>query len=503
MSGFAEYDKYDAIGLADLVRKKQVQPSELVEETISRIERVNPKVNAVICKMYDYARKTATGSMPDGPFKGVPFLLKDIGNSFAGVPLCNGSRFFKDNIPDHDSELVRRYKAAGLVIVGKTNTPELGLMPVTEPELFGPSNNPWDLGRTTGGSSGGSAAAVAARVVPMADGSDGGGSLRHPASCCGVFTIKPTRGRTPMGPDFAEAWQGMSCSHALTLTVRDSAALLDAVAGPDVGAPYYAEPPFRPFLAEAQTESGRLRIAYTARPFLPASVHPDCIKGLEETVKLCRDLGHDVEEATPHIEGEAFMRAFFMMVCGATMAWVKDSDSAIKQKPSSKYFETSTWVMALLARQYRADDYARAVDLLKMTGRQVGTFFQKYDVLLTPTLAEPPLVTGALSPKGVQLFLAKVMTRLNAGFLIKTFGGIDALARDTFAFIPFTPLFNATGQPAMSVPLHWSEAGLPIGMQFVGRYGDEATLFRLASQLEKARPWIGRVPPVCATNRPF
>jgi len=500
MGGFTEYDKYDAIGLADLVRKRQVQPSELVDEAISRIERVNLKVNAVICNMYDYARKTATEPIPDGPFIGVPFLLKDIGHSFAGVPLCNGSRFFKDNVPDHDSELVRRYKAAGLIIVGKTNTPELGLMPVTEPELFGPSNNPWDLARTTGGSSGGSAAAVAARVVPMADGSDGGGSLRHPASCCGVFTIKPTRGRTPMGPDFAEGWQGMSCSHALTLTVRDSAALLDAVAGPDMGAPYYAEPPSRLFLAESQMEPGRLRIAYTASPFLPASVHPDCIKGLEETVKLCRDLGHDVEEATPHIDGEAFTRAFFMMVCGAAMAWIKDSSSALNREPASKYFETSTWVMALLARQYRADDLYRALDFLKMTGRHVGTFFQKYDVLLTPTLAAPPLVTGALNRKGMQLTIGKVMARLNAGFLIKTFGGIDALARNTFAFIPFTPLFNATGQPAMSVPLHWNEAGLPIGMQFVGRYGDEATLFRLASQLEKAKPWVNRIPPVCSST---
>jgi len=478
-----------------------VQPSELVEEAIDRIERVNPKVNAVIHKIYDYARKTAREELPDGPFKGVPFLLKDVLNSFAGVPLCNGSRFFKDYIPDHDSELVKRYKAAGLIILGKTNTPEFALMPVTEPELFGPSNNPWDTSRTTGGSSGGSAAAVAARIVPMADGSDGGGSLRTPASCCGIFTIKPTRGRTPVGPDIAEGWQGMGCCHALTLTVRDNAALLDAVAGPDIGAPYYAAPPNRPFLAEVDAEPGKLRIAYTSKPFLPATVHPDCLKGLEETVRLCRDLGHDVEEASPQIDGPAFVRAFFMMTCAETMAWIEAYKVNLNRKPASSYFETSTWLMALLAKHYSSDEYSRAISFLKLTGRQVGLFSQKYDVLLTPTLAAPPLLTGTLNPKGMLLIIAKVMAKLNAGLIVKNLAGIDALASKTFAFIPFPPLFNATGQPAMSVPLHWNDAGLPIGMQFVSRFGDEATLFRLAGQLEKAKPWIGRVPPVCAMNK--
>lgn len=501
MGGFAEYDKYDAIGLAELVRKRQVQSSELVEEAIGRIERLNPQINAVIHKMYDFARKPAQEGLPDGSFKGVPFLLKDLVMDFAGVALRNGSRFYKDNIPDHDNELVKRYKAAGLIILGKTNTPELGLMPVTEPELFGPSNNPWDLGRTTGGSSGGSAAPVAARIVPMADGSDGGGSLRTPASCCGVFTMKPTRGRTPAGPDYGEMWHGLACSHALSLTVRDCAALLDAVAGPDTGAPYYATPPSRPFLAEVDADPGRLRIAYTARPFVPATVHQDCLKGLEETVRLCRDLGHEVEEGTPQIDGPAFQRAFATMVCGATMAFIRTYEASLKRKATSRDFETGTWLIALLAKHCHADEYARAIDSLKLTGCQVGAFFQKYDVLLTPTLAAPPLVTGALSPKGMQLTAEKVMARLNAGLMFKTLGGMDAMAGKVFSFTPFTPLFNATGQPATSVPLHWTEAGLPIGMQFVGRFGDEATLFRLTGQLEKAKPWIGRVPPVCAMRK--
>ena len=501
MGGFAEYDKYDAVGLAELVRKKQVQPSELVEEAIGRIERVNPQINAVIHKMYDYARKTAQGHVPDGPFKGVPFLLKDLVNAFAGVPFSSGSRFLKDYVPDFDSELVKRYKAAGLIILGKTNTPEFGLMPVTEPELFGPCNNPWDLGRTAGGSSGGSAAAVAARIVPMADGNDGGGSLRMPASCCGIFAMKPTRGRTPLGPEYAEGWHGLLCCHALSVSVRDSAALLDAVAGPDIGAPYYAAPPSRPFLAEVDAGPGKLRIAYTARPFVPAKVHQDCLKGLEETVRLCRDLGHDVEEAALEVDGPAFQRAFMTMVCGATMATIRGDEVRLKRKATSRDFETGTWLVALLAKQYSSDVYARAIDSLKLTGRQVGALFQKYDVLLTPTLGAPPLATGVLSPKGMLLVAAKVMARLNAGRMFKTSGSMDAMGDQLFSFMPFTPLFNATGHPAMSVPLHWNETGLPIGMQFVGRFGDETTLFRLAGQLEKAKTWSARVPPVCAMNK--
>ena len=501
MGAFPEYDKYDAMGLAELVHKRQVQPSELVEEAIDRIERVNPHINAVIYKMYDYARKTAHGDVPDGPFKGVPFLLKDEVNAFAGVPLTSGSRFLKDYVPHYDSELVKRYKAAGLIILGKTNMPEFGLMPITEPELFGPCNNPWDLGRTAGGSSGGSAAAVAARIVPIANGNDGGGSLRIPASFCGIFAMKPTRGRTPAGPDYSELWHGLTCCHALSVSVRDSAALLDTVAGPDVGAPYYAAPPSRPFLAEVDASPGKLRIAYTARPFVPATVHQDCLKGLEETVELCRHLGHDIEEGTPDIDTPANVRAATIMIYGATMAAIRDCEVLLKRRATSRDFETATWLAALMAKYHSSDEYARAIDSLKLTGRRVGPFFEKYDVLLTPTMAVPPLAAGALSLRGMQGTAARVIARLNAGLVLKTFGTVDAAVGQTLSVVPFTALFNATGQPAMSVPLHWNEAGLPIGMQFVGRFGDETTLFRLAGQLEKARPWAGRVPPVNATSK--
>jgi amidase len=497
MSGFSDYAKYDGLGLAELVRKREVTPAELVEEAISRIERLNPQINAVIHKMYDLARKAAEGGLPDGPFTGVPFLLKDLVAGYAGVPMRSGSRFHRDFVSDHDSEIVRRHKAAGLIVLGKTNTPEYGLVPVTEPELFGPSNNPWDLTRTTGGSSGGSAAAVAARMVPLAHGSDGGGSIRIPASCCGVFGFKPTRGRNPTGPDLAEGWQGLACDHVLTRSVRDSAAMLDATAGPDVGAPYYAAPPARPFLSEVGAEPGKLRIAFTSRPLLPAVVHEDCVKGVEATARLCQELGHEVVEATPEIDGGTFARAFFTMVCGETQAEIEESEVLLGRKATSQDFEPVTWVLDLLGHQVTAGEFSRAVRLLKRSARQIGQFFEEYDVLLTPTLAMPPVVTGALQPKEAEVRAMKVLGRLNAGGLLRVVANVDALAAQTFEFIPFTPVFNATGQPAMSVPLYWNDEGLPIGMHFVGRYGDEATLFRLAGQLEQAKPWFERTPPVC------
>jgi len=497
MSSFNDYDKYDGLGLSELVRKKEVKPSELIEEAINRIERLNPQLNAVIYKMYELARKAADGGLPDGPFKGVPFLMKDILMAYAGVPLTSGSRFLKDFVPDHDSELVKRFKATGIIVIGKTNTPEFGITPVTEPELFGSTNNPWNLTRTSGGSSGGSAAAVAARMVPLAHGSDGGGSIRIPASCCGVFGLKPTRGRNPIGPDFAEAWRGLTCDHVLTRSVRDSAAMLDATAGPDVGALYYAVPSARPFLSEVGAEPRKLRIAFTSKPFLGGTVDKDCLKGLEATIRLCQELGHEMVEAAPQIDGKAFARAFLMMVCVETRATIEEAEVLLNRKASFKDFEPSTWVVALLGRQCRAPEFSKSLNLVQFAARQIGEFFQNYDVLLTPTLAMPPVVTGALQPKGIQAVAMKLLGRLNAGGLINRFSGINVLAEHVFEFMPYTPLFNVTGQPAMSVPLHWNDEGLPIGMQFVGRYGDEATLFRLASQLEKARPWSERIPPIC------
>jgi amidase len=498
MSGFGDYDKFDGLGLADLVRRKEVKPSELVEEAISRIERLNPQLNAVVYKMYELGRKAGDGDLPDGPFKGVPFLMKDLMMAYDGVPLTNGSRFFKDFVPDHDSELVKRFKATGVIVVGKSNTPEFGLVPITEPELFGATNNPWDLSRTPGGSSGGSAAAVAAHIVPLAHASDGGGSIRMPASCCGVFGLKPTRGRNPIGPDFGEAWRGLTCDHVLSRSVRDSAAMLDATAGPDIGAPYYAAPPARPFLSEVGTDPGKLRIAFTSKPFLGTTVDKDCVKALEVTARLCQDLGHEIVQAAPEIDGRAFAKSFLTIVCVETRAAIEESQMLLNRKASCKDFEASTWVLSLLGKQRRAPDLSKALNLAQLTARQIGDFFRKYDILLTPTLAMPPVATGALQPKGSRAVAMRLLGSLNAGRLINKLSGIDILAEHVFGFMPYTPLFNVTGQPAMSVPLYWNDKGLPIGMQFVGRYGDEATLFRLAGQLEKAKPWSDLIPPVCA-----
>jgi amidase len=496
MSGFREYADYDGLGLAELVRAKQVTPAELVEEAVRRSETINPQINAVIHVMYDQARRAAAGELPDGPFTGVPFLLKDFVVALAGEPMRMGSRFFRDFVPDQDSELVRRYKAAGVIVVGKTNLPEFGLSAVTEPELFGPSNNPWDLSRTTGGSSGGSCAAVASLMVPLAHASDGGGSIRTPASCCGVFGLKPTRGRTPLGPHIGDAWHGFNCEHVVSRSVRDSAAMLDATGGPDVGAPYYAPPPERPFLQEVTTDPGVLRIAFSAEPMLPGVVHEDCVKGLGETVALCQELGHEVVEAAPPVDGAAFARAFFTLVCGETRASVDRLAQWVGRKPTAADFEPATWAIALLGGRIPAHEFAGDLNYLKLSARQIGAFFEEYDVLLTPTLARPPVVTGELQLQGAEASVLKVLARLNAARLLKALVNIDDLTGEIFGFTPFGPVINATGQPAMSVPLYWNDEGLPIGMQFVGRYADEATLFRLAGQLEQARPWFDRVPPL-------
>ncbi len=494
MTTFPEFGKFDGLGLAELVRTRQVAPADLVEEAIRRIEAHNPRLNAVVYKMYEQARAAAKGDLPDGPFRGVPFLLKDLLSTCAGVPTSSGTRLMKNVPMPHDSEMVRRFKATGAVILGKTNTPEFGLMPYTEPEALGAAHNPWDLTRTPGGSSGGSAAAVAARLVPLASGGDGGGSIRIPASCCGLFGLKPSRGRTPTGPDMGEIWHGFAQEHVLTRSVRDSAAMLDAVAGADVGAPYVAPPQARPFLQEVTTEPGHLRIAFTQHPFLGSTVHDDCKKGLEATVHLLQQLGHEVIEAAPQIDGQAFSIAFLTIVAAETRADMELAAKVSKGKLSLANFEVSTYSMGLLGKALSAADYANAARYLQTAAREVGRFFEPYDVLLTPTLSQPPVAIGALQMSGGELTLSRLIGRLDAGWLLNALGVIKPVAAQTFQFVPYTPVFNVTGQPAMSVPLHWNEAGLPIGMHFVGRLGDEATLFRLAGQLERAQPWFDRAP---------
>ncbi len=470
-----DFAALDAIALAGLVRRREVLPVDLLETTIARIERLNPRLNAVITRLYDQARAAVAREIPDGPFSGVPFLLKDLGTAYAGAPMMSGSRLLRTYVPEHDSELVRRLKNAGLIILGKTNTPELGILPTTESVLSGPARNPWDTGKSAGGSSGGSAAAVAAGLVPMAQGGDGGGSIRIPASCCGVFGLKPTRARTPLGPEVGDIMSGLVVTHALTRSVRDSAALLDATAGPDLGDPYYAPPQSRPFLQEVGMEPGRLRIGYTTRTFEGDEVHNDCVEAVHDAAKLCSALGHQVEEAAPVVDGERLRSAFTVLWAAGCAAFLDAYGQRTSRPVDLEQVEPLTRALYEMGRSFSASDYLVAVRWLQGFSRQIAHFFEDTDVWLTPTLAEPPVSLGTFeSTPGNPL----------AGFY------------RAFDYVPFTPVCNVTGQPAMSVPLYWNAEGLPVGVHFIGRYGDEATLFRLAAQLETARPWIGRKPPL-------
>jgi amidase len=388
-----------------------------------------------------------------------------------------------------------------VIILGKTNTPEFGLLPVTEPELFGPTNNPWDLGSTAGGSSGGSAAAVAAGLVPLAHGGDGGGSIRIPASCCGLFGLKPSRGRNPSSLDFS-IWQGSVCEHVITRSVRDSAAMLDATSGPGPGARFRTPLPARPFLEEVEADPGRLRVAFSAVPLLGRTVHDDCIAGLEATVKLCKELGHEMVEATPQIHGPALATAFLTMLCAEVRADIDEAEGLIGRRAKPSDLETETWALAQLGGCLSGATIIKAVRRLQRASRQLHQFFEDFDALLTPTLARPPVVTGTLLPQGIEALGLRLMGRLRAGRLLDFVAVVERSAERVYEYVPYTVPFNVSGQPAMSVPLHWSDEGLPIGMHFVGRCGDEATLFRLAGQLERARPWFDRRPPICCTGPP-
>jgi Asp-tRNA(Asn)/Glu-tRNA(Gln) amidotransferase A subunit family amidase len=469
----SEYDSADALSLAALVRRGEVKASELLDVAIARVEALNPRLNAVVHTMYDEARQAIDAGLPAGAFTGVPFLIKDLNAHVTGAPTTNGSRFFADYIPDHDAELVARYRRAGLLIFGKTNTPELGLNASTEPQLFGPTRNPWEPGHSAGGSSGGAAAAVASGMLPLAHASDGGGSIRIPASACGLFGLKPTRARNSYGPDVGEGWAGMSTAHAVSRSVRDSAALLDASSGPAPGDPYWAPPPARSFLEETSAEPGRLRIAMTLRPDADVPVDPDCVAAVEAAARLCESLGHIVETASPAYDAEAGGPARVSVIGANTAASVDDRARALGREPREDDLEPATAGLAALGRAVTGPQYAMATRTIHRITREIAPFFGTYDVLLTPTTSAPTPRLGVLDTMDP-----------------------SAMGAELTRYIAFTALWNATGQPAMSVPLHWNADGLPVGVQFVGRFGDEATLLRLAAQLERAAPWAARRPPV-------
>lgn len=501
MSGFAEYGQYDALGLAELVRTQEVTPGELVDEAIRRIEAVNPRINSVIHRMYDHARALAAKPLPQGPFTGVPFLIKDLLASYAGEPMSFGSRAMKRYVPDHDSSMVQRFKGAGLIVVGKTNLSELGLSPFTEPKAFGPTCNPWDTTRTPSGSSGGAAASVAARTVPMASGGDGGGSIRTPASACGVFGMKPSRGRNPVGPDYGEIWQGAVAEHVLTRTVRDSAAMLDVTAGPDTGALYHAPPPDGSFLDAVRATPGSLRIAFTTESLLGSHVDRECVRGVERTVELLRELGHEVVPARPGFDRRTFLRAYITMVAAETAADLDRCGPLLgRRRLPPRQLELETRAMQLLGRKISTPQFIKSCRHLHHVSRIMGRFFADgpYDVFLSPTLAQPPIPIGTMRLTVLESTALRLFQTLQAGNMMRAMGFIDTMADKIFGFSAYCPLFNVSGQPAMSMPLHWTDTGLPVGMHFAAPYAHETTLFQLAGQLENARPWLGRKPPVCA-----
>jgi Asp-tRNA(Asn)/Glu-tRNA(Gln) amidotransferase A subunit family amidase len=473
MSGTIDYDACDALGLAERVRKGDVTPRELLDIAIERVEQRNPQINAVVIRMFTEARRAVEDGLPDSPLRGVPFLIKDLHAACAGARMTNGSRLFADFVSERDSELVARYRKAGLVIFGRSASPEFGITTSTESVLFGPTRNPWRTTHSAGGSSGGAAAAVAAGNLPAAHASDGGGSIRIPASCCGLFGLKPTRARNPAGPAVGEGWSGMSGAHAITRSVRDSAALLDATQGPELGAPYWAPPVQRAFLEEVRTDPGRLRIALQLESFNGARVHADCARAARDAAELCVGLGHDVEEARLEVDAAAFGSAAQIVIAANLRAELVDRAAALGRELTADDVEPGTYELAAAARRADASEYARSIVTLHAVGRQVARFLERYDVILTPTLATPPLELGRLA-----------LTNTDFG----------RLTQDITATVGFTQVFNAAGNPAMSVPLHWNAEGLPIGVQFAGRFGDEATLFRLAGQIESARPWFDRRP---------
>jgi len=496
MGNFSEYDRYDGLGLAELIKMGDVSAQEVCEEAISRIETFNPALNAVIQPMFDRALQAIDAGLPDGPFRGVPFLLKDLVAAYAGVPLTAGSKAYRNYIPVQDSELVVRFKKAGLVILGKTNCPEFGLLGVTEPELHGPTRNPWNIGHTPGGSSGGSAAAVAAGMTPLASGGDGGGSIRIPSSHCGLFGLKPTRGRNPTGPVYGALWQGAVVEHILSRSVRDSAAVLDATCGADAGAPYIIPAPERPYLEEAKREPGALKIALNTRSHIDTEVHPECVQAVREAARLLESLGHTVEEARPDLDGQALAKSYLTMYFGEMAADIEALTPILGRKATRHDVESLTWTLGLMGRTFSAGHFVRSMREWDIAAREMGRFHQRYDLYMTPTVAYPPVRIGELNPKPAERVAMNVINALGLGKLLQLSGITDKLAIESLSRTPFTQLANFTGQPAMSVPLHWTADGLPCGVQFIGRFGDEATLFRLAAQLEGAKPWFDRRPPL-------
>ncbi|MDR3414563.1 MAG: amidase [Nevskia sp.] len=493
---FKEYADYDATGLAELVARHEVSPQELLEAALVRADALNPRLNAICIPMTDIGRAHARQA-PQGPFAGVPFLLKDIAQDYAGVRSTSGSCALRDWIPQEHAEIVKRFIDAGLVIFGKTATPEFALKAVTETRLWGATRNPWDLNRTPGGSSGGAAAAVAAGMVPMAGASDGGGSIRIPASYCGLFGLRPSRGRVPPGPLHGEFWDGASSEHVLTRSVRDSARMLDALAGPDIGAPFVIAPPVRPYADELRREPPRLRIGYSVESPIGTAVDAAGVQAVRNAAQLLRNLGHEVEEAAPRVDGRALAQCFLNMYFGQVAADIEHAKELTGATDAD--FELDTRALGMFGRALNAGEYVLSRKRWNEFARALGQFHHTYDLYMTPTTAMPASRIGELElPAAHQLALRGIL-RLGVGRTLLRSALTQQLIEQSLARVPFTQLSNLTGTPSMSVPLHWAPAqvggpDMPVGVQFVARFGEEATLLRLAAQLEHEQPWAGKRP---------
>ncbi len=483
--------KYDGLGLAGLVKNKEVSPRELVELAIKEIERFNPAINAVVHKMYDEALRRAELLPLEGDFAGVPMLLKDMYQEVKGEPMTFGSRLYEANRAAEDSFYVRQLRKAGLLFLGYTNVPEFALMAVTEPKHRGPTRNPWNTDVTPGGSSGGSAAAVAAGMAPLAGASDGGGSIRIPAAYCGLFGLKPTRGRTPVGPQASRHWQGASVTHVLTKTVRDSAAILDNLVMEEKGRAFLPPAFAGRYLDSLQAPLKKpLSIAYSVASPLGTEVEAECRDAVLETVRILEDMGHHVIEKSAPVNGKAIARSYIMMYFGEVGAELLSVESMLGRKARAQDVEPTTWLLGVLGRSTSAAQFVLSLREWDKAAVQMEEFHEKYDLYVTPTTAMLPARIGELDLKSSERALIRAVDKFGVAKLLQKIGLVDTLVQTSLKRTPFTQLANLTGQPAMSVPMHITNQGLPVGVQMMAARGKEDLLLRVAALLEQSPHWI-------------
>jgi len=469
---FDEYRKQDATALARLIAKGELSAKTVLEVAIARAQEVNPAINAIVHQQFAQAHRAVAAGLPKGPLTGVPYLIKDLGFFETGEPATYGSRIYAGFVADHDSAYVRRCKQAGLVFMGRSSSPELGLSPNTEPRLYGACKNPWNRAHSAGGSSGGAAAAVSAGILPVAHATDGGGSIRIPAAQCGLFGLKPSRGRVSLAPDAGEGWGGMSVGHVLSRSVRDCALMLDCTAGYEPGDPYTAPSPNGTFVEAIGRPPRQLKIALMLKDHRGVKPHAECLRAIDGAAKLCQSLGHVVEEADPGIDLVALRPQTSAIAAANTARALGLRWNALRREPNPDDVEAATWAVYRRGAKVTGVEYAEAIAATHATGRKMAAFLTSYDVILSTVVAAPPPPLGYFDMNGdVATFTERVTEYLGV-----------------------TPVHNATGTPAMSVPLHWTGDGLPVGVHFAGRYGEESTLLQLAAQLETAQPWFGRVP---------